>query len=54
MAPLSVIEYIVVHELAHLISKSHNEEFWNAIDKVIPDYEKRKKWLRDNGASLDI
>ncbi|WP_411167753.1 M48 family metallopeptidase [Clostridium sp. MB05] len=54
MAPLSIIEYIVVHELAHLISKNHNEEFWNTIDKVMPDYEKRKKWLRDNGASLDI
>ena len=54
MAPLTIIDYIVVHELAHIISKNHNEEFWNAIDKVMPDYEKRKMWLRKNGASLDI
>lgn len=54
MAPLTIIDYIVVHELAHIISKNHNEEFWNAIDKVMPDYEKRKKWIRENGASLDL
>lgn len=54
MAPLTIIDYIVVHELAHIISKNHSEEFWNAIDKVMPDYEKKKNWLRKNGASLDI
>lgn len=54
MAPLTIIDYIVVHELAHITSKNHNDEFWNEIDKVMPDYEKRKNWLRKNGASLDI
>lgn len=54
MAPLTIIDYIVVHELAHLTNKSHDDEFWNSIDKVIPDYEIRKNWLRDKGASLDI
>lgn len=54
LAPITIIDYIVVHELAHLIYKDHGDEFWNTIDKVIPDYLKRKQWLRDNGASLDI
>lgn len=54
MAPLSIIDYIVVHELAHLIHKDHGSEFWNMVDKIIPDYEKRRNWLRDNGAGLDI
>lgn len=54
MAPLSIIDYIVVHELAHLVYKDHGTEFWNMVDKIIPDYEKRKNWLRDNGAGLDM
>lgn len=54
MAPLSVIDYIVVHELAHIKYKDHSPDFWNIVDKVIPDYENKKNWLRENGASLDI
>lgn len=54
MAPLSVIDYIVVHELAHIKYKDHSSDFWNIVDKVIPDYENKKNWLRENGASLDI
>lgn len=54
MAPLSIIDYIVVHELAHLIYKDHGTEFWNMVDKIISDYENRKNWLRDNGAGLNI
>lgn len=54
LAPITIMDYIVVHELAHLKCKDHNNEFWNIVDKVMPDYMKRKNWLRDNGASLDI
>ncbi|SHK30574.1 M48 family metallopeptidase [Paramaledivibacter caminithermalis] len=54
LAPITIIDYIVVHELAHLIYKDHSDEFWNTVDKVMPDYLKRKQWLRDKGASLDI
>jgi len=54
LAPISVIDYIVVHELAHIIYKDHSDRFWNTVDKVIPDYQRRKQWLRENGAGLDI
>ncbi len=54
MAPLSVIDYIIVHELCHIHHKDHSLKFWNEVDKVLPDYAKRKEWLRINGASLDI
>ncbi|KYH32223.1 hypothetical protein CLTEP_22670 [Clostridium tepidiprofundi DSM 19306] len=54
LAPISIIDYIVVHELAHIIYKDHSDRFWNTVDKVIPDYQKKKQWLRENGASLDI
>jgi len=54
MAPLTVIDYIVVHELAHLKYKNHTSAFWNEIDKVIPDYQKQIQWLRDRGAGMSL
>jgi predicted metal-dependent hydrolase len=54
MAPLTVLDYIVVHELAHLIHPNHTEAFWNEVDKVLPDYGERKEWLRVNGAGMDL
>ena len=54
MAPLTIIDYIVVHELCHLHHRDHSDAFWNEIDKVLPDYRKRKEWLRVRGAELDF
>jgi predicted metal-dependent hydrolase len=54
MAPLTIIDYIVVHELAHLIHSNHTQAFWNEVDKVMPDYQERKEWLRLNGAGMDL
>jgi predicted metal-dependent hydrolase len=54
MAPLRIMDYIVVHELAHLIHINHTEAFWGEIDKVMPDYRERKDWLRVNGAGMDL
>lgn len=54
MAPLTVIDYIVVHELCHLRHRDHSAEFWNEVDKVLPDFQERKEWLRKRGASLKL
>jgi predicted metal-dependent hydrolase len=54
MAPLDVLNYIVVHELIHLVIKNHTKKFWNEIDKVIPEYQKHIEWLRINGAAMDL
>jgi len=54
MAPLSIIDYIVVHELCHLIESDHSDAFWNEVDKVMPVYRERKEWLRINGAGLEV
>jgi predicted metal-dependent hydrolase len=54
MAPQTVIDYIVVHELCHLRFRDHSDAFWNEVDKVLPRYRERKEWLRANGAALDI
>ncbi len=54
MAPLTVIDYIVVHELCHMRHRDHSDAFWNEVDKVLPQYRERKEWLRQRGAHLDL
>ncbi|NMG32127.1 M48 family metallopeptidase [Aromatoleum evansii] len=54
MAPLTIIDYIIVHELCHLHHRDHSDAFWNEVDKVLPDYRERKEWLRVRGAELDL
>lgn len=54
MAPLTIIDYIVVHELCHFHHRDHTEAFWNEVDKVAPAYRERKGWLRAHGAALDV
>jgi predicted metal-dependent hydrolase len=54
MAPPTIIDYIVVHELCHLHHRDHSAAFWNEVDKVLPDYRDRKEWLRVRGAELDL
>ena len=54
MAPATIIDYIVVHELCHFHFLDHTDAFWNELDKILPDYRERKDWLRKNGASMDV
>jgi len=54
MAPLAVIEYLVVHELVHLIHPNHSRDFWQTVAEIIPDYQEKKEWLRINGRRLII
>lgn len=54
MAPLTIIDYIIVHELCHLHHRDHSAAFWNEVDKILPDYRERKDWLRVRGAELDL
>lgn len=54
MAPAFVLDYIVVHEMCHMEYKNHSKDFWNRVYAVMPDYEVRKLWLRNNGIKMDI
>jgi len=54
MSPSPVLDYIVVHEMCHMIYKNHSNEFWQLVRRVLPDYEQRKNWLRDNGIKYDL
>lgn len=54
MAPQSVIDYVVVHELVHIKVKNHSKEYWQQVEKIMPDYKLQKTWLNDNGQLLSI
>jgi predicted metal-dependent hydrolase len=48
--PADLIDYVVVHELAHLHEPNHGKEFWRRVADVLPDYKERRKRLRDGDA----
>lgn len=52
-APMFVIDYVVVHELAHLLEQNHTPRFWNIVRAQAPTMEKAKAWLQKNGALLE-
>ena len=52
MAPPEVLDYIVVHELCHRLEMNHSARFWAQVEKVIPDYRKPRKWLKEHGIQL--
>lgn len=54
MAPLRIIDYILVHELVHIKEKNHSRNFWAALEKILPDYKESRVWLRKNGHRLWI
>jgi predicted metal-dependent hydrolase len=54
MLPRTMIEYLVVHELVHLIEPNHSNQFWDRVQRIVPDYIERKRWLAENGASYNL
>jgi predicted metal-dependent hydrolase len=52
-APMNVVDYLIVHELAHLLEPNHTAKFWNIIAVQVPEFEKPKKWLKDFGYRLE-
>lgn len=54
MAPLRVVDYVVVHELCHLKHHDHSSAFWKSLRTIMPDYEIRKTWLRQAGGEMSL
>jgi hypothetical protein len=54
MAPYAVIDYIIVHELAHIKEKNHSKKFWRFLEGLMPGYKIQKIWLRENGHLLRL
>lgn len=52
MMPSSIVNYVIVHELCHIKVPNHSEKFWRVVQSVLPDYKKRREWLRKNGEAL--
>jgi len=54
MAPLNVVDYVVVHELIHLDEKNHSRTFWEKVEILMPGYKEHKEWLKKNGHILKL
>lgn len=53
-APDEVVDYVIIHELAHLIEMNHSPAFWAEVARAMPDYEKAEKWLKKHGKTCDF
>jgi len=47
-APDEVLEYVCIHELAHLMERNHSKNFWTLIETALPDYKEKEQWLKEN------
>lgn len=54
MAPVSVLDYIIMHEMVHLQYPNHSNEFWNELDKKMPNFRENQNWLKNNGIKLGL
>jgi predicted metal-dependent hydrolase len=54
MAPEPVIDYVIVHELAHLRVRNHSSQFWDLLEKLMPEYRQARAWLKQNGHLLEL
>lgn len=53
-APQMVIDYVIIHELAHLTELNHSDRYWKLVATAMPDYESHEKWLKENGYQCDF
>ncbi len=54
LAPLAIVDYILIHELAHIKEKNHSRPFWRYVESILPDYRERRIWLKENGHRLGL
>jgi hypothetical protein len=52
MAPVSIVDYVIVHELCHLVYAQHSSQFWQKVQSIIPDFKRRRDWLKGNGSII--
>jgi len=48
MSPPEIIDYVVIHELAHTVHHNHSPDFWGLVGSILPDYAEKRKWLKHN------
>lgn len=52
LMPPEILDYVVVHELAHRREMNHSARFWSQVEQVLPDYKERRRWLKEHGGRL--
>lgn len=52
LTPPEIVDYVVVHELCHRKEMNHSKAFWSEVEKVLPNYKTRVRWLKDEGSSI--
>lgn len=52
LMPPAILDYVVVHELAHRIEMNHSPRFWAQVERILPDYRERRRWLKENGGLI--
>lgn len=53
-APVEVQNYVIVHELAHLVELNHSDRFWALVERYMPDYQVKERWLKDHGGKCNF
>ena len=53
-APDDVVDYVIIHELAHLVEANHSHRFWKIVSDIMPDYKEKEKWLKVNNHLCDF
>lgn len=54
LLPQTIIDYVIVHELAHLKEMNHSPRFWKHVENAMPEYKKQRKWLQQQGSKIDF
>jgi predicted metal-dependent hydrolase len=54
MAPPEIVDYVVVHELAHTVQHNHGPKFWNLVEDILPNYKVHIRWLKEHGNKLHL
>ena len=54
LAPQQIVDYVVVHELSHMIQHNHSLKYWKLVEKLMPNHKEHKEWLKVNGSRLFI
>lgn len=54
LAPREVVDYVVVHELCHLLVPNHSRRFWKKVEQILPDFKSRRKWLKEHFLDMTL
>lgn len=54
LAPVEVLDAVIIHELAHLIEQNHSHKFWSQVERALPNYQEYDEWLKDHGKELSF